>query len=511
MQVRCVILAALLAAACGTKSAPSSPAANDPADAGSGSVAPPAPDAGTPPAPDAGTPPPPPGPLGGGDWSQYRYDQHGASENPATWSTTEIANLTQAWTYDLGHSSDGTLTGYVYTQAVMTNDIVVFTTAFSGKIVALDPATGRWKWERDDLTAPIVTSCEGSKKTGYWASAAIVGNVVYTASPDGNVYALNRSDGSTIWAAKVADGTAAGHGEFIQSSPSVSTRLGRLYVGVGSSAHCDEIAGRLAAVDLADGKVQSVSLVNPGQQGAAVWSSITIAEDENRIYVTTGNRIGPAADTPYSQSFLAMDPRTLAVLDHWQNPTTLENSDFGSSPTIFDAGGMKLVAATSKDGWLYVLRRDALSAGPVWKYQIAVIDPNDPTVGGDPTAGWGSISTPAFARGHLFAAGGKTPQGEPGSVVAFDPATGAVIWKHATPGYVIAPLAVAGDVLVAESSAVDGSSSTLEVMDVTTGAHLRSFPGAVATYAAPSIGHGMMVWTDAFGHASALQVPNYRR
>src|ERR671922_152762 len=50
-----------------------------------------------------------------------------------------------------------------------------------------------------------------------------------------------------------------GHGEFIQSSPSVSTSLGRLYVGVASSAHCDEVAGRVAAVDLASGAVQQTN------------------------------------------------------------------------------------------------------------------------------------------------------------------------------------------------------------------------------------------------------------
>jgi polyvinyl alcohol dehydrogenase (cytochrome) len=504
--------AALFLAACGTKTAPSTPPPAANPDGGSGSVVPPAPDAGVPPVPDAGTPPPPPGPLGGGDWTQFRYDQRGASENPATFSKSEVPNITQAWTYDIG-SVNGTLTGYGFSQAVATNDLIVYTTGISGRIIAIDPATGKPKWpERDDLTAPVVTNCEGSKKVGYWNSAAIVGDVVYVASPDGNVYALRKADGTTIWAARVADGSAAGHGEFIQSSPSVSTKLGRLYVGIGSSAHCDEIAGKLSAVDLADGKVQTVNLVNPGQQGAAVWSTVTIAEDENRIYVTTGNRIGPATDTPNSQAFLAMDPHSLAVLDRWQNPTPLENADFGASPTIFDAGGMKLIAATSKDGWLYVLRRDALSAGPVWKFQIAVIDPNDSTVGGDPTMGWGSISTPSYARGTLFAAGGKTPDGFPGSVVAFEPATGKVLWTHHTPGYVIAGMAVAGDILAVESSAVDGTSSTLELLDLTnSGTTLRSFGDSTWTYAAPSIAHGMILWTDFNGIAQALAVPNYRR
>jgi outer membrane protein assembly factor BamB len=399
--------------------------------------------------------------------------------------------------------------------------MVVFTTAFSGKVFALDPNTGAERWPARTLNSPIVTDCEGTKHPGIWAAPAVVGDVIYVASPDGNAYALRKSDGSTIWAARIADPSAAANGEFIQSSPAVSTALGKLYLGVASSSgnvksssgKLCEVAGRVVSVDLATGAVQQTTLVGPGQQGAAVWSSISIAEDEGRIYVSTGNRIGPGSATPNAQAILAMDARSLAVLDHWQNPTPLEDADFGSSPALAEGGGMKLVAATSKDGWLYVLRRDALSAGPVWKYQMAVIDPAQSAVGGDPSEGWGSISTPAFAHGRLYAAGGRTPQGEAGSVIAFDPATGAQLWptKHVTPGFVIAPLAVAGEIIAVVSNAADQTSSTLEILDAASGAVLRSFPGAIASFAAPSIGHGLVIWTDANGHATALAAPNYRR
>jgi hypothetical protein len=53
-------------------------------------------------------------------------------------------------------------------------------------------------------------------------------------------------------------------------------------------------------------------------------------------------------------------------------------------------------------------------------------------VGGDPRAGLGSIVAPTFAHGVLQAAGGKTPDGYPGQVVAFDPGTGAVRSRHAS-------------------------------------------------------------------------------
>jgi outer membrane protein assembly factor BamB len=484
-------------------------------------------DAGTPDAgsSDAGTADAGPGPLGGGDWGQYRYDQRGQSENPATFAASEVANLVQLWPAprDLGDSGRSS----IYTQAMIVSDMIVLTTAFSSQVIAVDPATGanRWKGPPPSFPSDIVTTCGGTRRPGIWGSVAVVGDVIYVPSPDGHVYALRKSDGGTIWGAKVADPTAAADGEFIQSSPAVSTKLGRLYVGVAHSAHCDSscpsacIAGRIAAVDLASGTVQQTALVGPGQYGAGVWSSITVAEDEDRLYATSGNRIGPADAEPYAQAILAVDPHSLRVLDHWQNPTTLENSDFGSSPTLAEGSGMKLVAATNKDGYLYVLRRDNLSAGPVWKYQMAVIDPAHSTVGGDPTGGWGSISTPAFAHGRLYAAGGRTPQGEPGSVIAFDPATGALAWpkKHVTPGYVLAPLAVAGEIIAVASNAFDNRTSTLEILDAATGAVLRTLTGAgpgttgaAATWGAPSIGHGLIIWSDGYGVVTAFAAPNYR-
>lgn len=479
-------------------------------DGGGGGVIVSLPDAGSD-LPDAGPPdagadagPLDAGPLGGGDWRQYRHDPRGDSENGGVFAAAEVANLREAWpANELGQ--------YVYTQAVVGDGLAVYTTAFSGHVVAIDQATGRERWRREDLTSLISTACNGSKQPGYWAAAAIENGVVYVASPDGHAYALRAGDGSIIWSARVADPTAAGHGEFVQSSPAVSAAFGRLYLGVASSEHCDEVAGRIVAVDLATGAVQSQPLVNPGQQGATIWSSIAIAEDENRIYATTGNRIGPAAAEPNAQAFLALDPHTLQVLDRWQNPTPLENSDFGSSPTLVDAGGLKLVAATSKDGNLYVLRRDALSAGPVWTYPIATIDPADPTVGGDPTAGFGSISTPAVAHGLLYAAGGRTPAGALGQVVAFQPDTGKVVWQRDLPGYVIAPIAAAGEILALETTKPDFSSSSLVILDAATGNVLRSFVAPVATFAAPSIAHGAIFWTDQDGHAAAWAVPAYRR
>jgi outer membrane protein assembly factor BamB len=442
---------------------------------------------------------------GGGDWSQYRAGIRGTSANPGTFDVAEAANLRTIWTTEL--SSNGSV--QAYTQPVIVGDTVYFTTAISANVIALDRAKGVVRWSRK-FNGDVTTDCGGVKRRGFWAAPAVIGGVLYLAAADGYVYALHPQDGTTIWVSAIADPTAAGHGEFLQSSPAVSTALARLYLGVASSEGCDEVRGKIAMVDLSTGAAIVKPLVREDQQGAAIWSSISVDETARLVFASTGNRIGDISREPLAQAIVSFNADTLDVVDHWQDPTPLDDSDFGSSPTLFeDTKGTPLVAAANKDGMLFVLRRDRLSAGPLWSARLAVVDPNHPTLGGDPSGGFGSIVSPTFAHGLLYAAGGRTTSGDPGSVFAFDPGTGAVQWKHATPGYVLAAMPAVGDILVVESSAPDNSTSWLEVLDARNGALLRTFTGKIATFAAPAVARGVILWSDANGFVTAIAPPRY--
>ena len=104
----------------------------------------------------------------------------------------------------------------------------------------------------------------------------------------------------------------------------------------------------------------------------------------------------------------------------------------------------------------------------------------------------------------LYAAGGRTPAGHPGSVVALDPLTGAVRFRHVTPGYVIAAMPSVGDLLVVESSTPDNQRGWLEILDARDLTLLKRFDGPNATFASPSIGHGLILWMDSVGRLTAL-------
>lgn len=444
--------------------------------------------------PDAGTDAGVVGPVGGGDWLQYRSGPEGTWANGGTFTVEQAAGVAPLWTADAGPQG--------YTQPIIASESVYVTTGQEGKVLAFDARTGASRWART-LDQVFTDPCQiRSLRPGFWSAPAVVNGVLYAAAPDGNVYALDPQNGQTLRQSQVA--TVANPPELIQSSPAVSTALGRLYVGVAALFTCRHVPGRVISVDLATGASRDRVLTEGGRVGAAVWSSIAVDAPAKRIYVTTGDPVGqPLAEVPLAQSLVALDAETLEVLDHWQNPGPGpgDNSDFGASPTLFTAAdGTRLVGSANKDGWLYVLRRDRLSEGPLWKYPLAV-------GGKDPLQGQGSLVAPTFANGLLYAAGGITADGAPGSVVALEPLDGTLRWKHTPPGFVFAGMPALGDVLVVVSNASDGSRSWLELLNARTGALLKSFETTGPTYAAPSVGRGLILWYPYSGQLRALAIP----
>ncbi len=437
--------------------------------------------------------PPPPPPRGGGDWPQYRGNVEGTWTIPGSVTADDARAASLDWMAELGE--------YGWTQPVIAGDTVVATTGFSGRVVALEADTGAVRWSRT-LNHVFEVACDDVPRPhGFYAAAALHEGAVLAASPDGRLYALAEEDGTMLWEVQVADPHA--DGEFVQSSPAVSARLGKVFLGVGASFKCAPVDSRVLSVDLRSRALSATPLNPEGRKGSSVWSSLSVDEEAAVVHVTTGDPAGqPYDDLPLSQAFATFDAQGLSLIDHWQNrrPAPEGNSDFGASPTLFtDAAGRELVASANKDGRVYALLRDDLGSGPLWEVEIAVP--------GDPMMGQSSLVSPTFAHGLLIAAGGETPSGEPGAVVAVDPATGAERWRHTPPGFVMAGMPSTGDLLVVASNREGFEGSTLELLDVRTGQVLNRFESDAPTLGAPSIGRGRILWYRYDGTLQAIRLP----
>jgi polyvinyl alcohol dehydrogenase (cytochrome) len=409
--------------------------------------------------------------LTGADWPTYLGDaQRNAASSETVLSVSNASYLRKLWTYTTG--------GTVAASATVVSS-VAYVGSWDGYEYALDTTNGSRKWRTFLGTTTGNSNCQ-PPSPGVSSAATVVNGIVYVGGGDAYWYALDASTGSVLWKVYTGDNSATG-GHYNWASPLIYN--GYAYIGVASLGDCPLVQGQLLQVDLASHQVvHTFDVVPSGHVGGGIWTSPTLDQATNTIYVTTGTRAN--SSDLYAEAVLAIDADTDTLKDSWPLPASQEtgDSDWGTTPTLATANGAGVVAATNKNGYVYMFPRADLHDGPTWRTQVA-----DP--GPCPQCGSGTASSMAFANGLLFAAGGSTTIAGtmyPGSVRALNPATGAIVWAHAAPSAVIPALAYDNGLVV------DAAGSTLEVLDAASGSRLFAFaaPGGTTFYGAPSISNG---------------------
>jgi len=426
-----------------------------------------------------------------GDWPTYLGDAGRSSTSAETvLSTQNAAQMTRLWRYQTGG-------GVAASPTVVGGEVYVG--SWDGYEYALDAATGTLKWKTFLGITNGASSCS-PQSAGVTSSATVQGGVVYVGGGDSYWYALDAASGAVLWRVFTGDNSATG-GHYNWSSPLIYN--GSAYIGVASLGDCPLVQGELLRVDLASHQVVAVFKAVPdGQRGGGIWTSPTVDPATNTIYVTTGTTGAgqtPGADAaqPYSQAFVALDATTLAVKGSWQVPAAdqVSDGDWGTTPTLISGG---LVVATNKNGIIYAFDRANVSAGPVWQQRLA-------NGGSCPLCGDGSLSSAAFDGSQLYAGGSKTSIGSlafPGSISAFNPATGQVNWRKGLQGYVIPALSVVNGLVLA------GVGSNFTVLSAANGQPLFSYATGGAIYSAPSVSGGRVFQGSQDGYVYAFGIPS---
>jgi outer membrane protein assembly factor BamB len=423
------------------------------------------------------------------DWPIPMHDL--SRTNASTDTTITPANassLRPLWTLTTG--------GPIVPAPIVTAGVAYFS-SWDGNEYAVNAKTGGVLWKTFMGTLAVNPVCI-PPKAGPSTPSVLVNGTILSGGADGYFYALNAQTGAVEWKVWTwgtgPPGAYDGHWSY---SPALV--LGNYaYIGVASLGDCPLVQGKMLKVDLTTHEVvQTLDFVPNGFVGGGTWTQPAYDPSNGLIYVSTATQNQPTE--VFAQALVAIDPATMQIVDSWALPPaeSIGDSDFGTTTTLYSAGGMPMLASINKNGIDYGMNRDRLSAGPVWRQNIALGGPC-------PTCDDGSVSSQAIGGAALYAAGGRGAVNGvvyTGTVRALNPATGAYIWQRPAPGDIIGALAYDNGMVLVPAGSV------FEVLSAKTGARLYSYDTGSQIYAGPAVAGGMIYVSNIAGVMFAFGLP----
>jgi quinohemoprotein ethanol dehydrogenase len=284
--------------------------------------------------------------------------------------TSNVKDLKGVWMTDLKGSA--TAAKYSAESQPIVYKGVIYVPTGEDDVFAVSVDTGNILWEYDgNLDQTISTVCCGWLSRGV----AIGQGKVFLGKLDGSLVALDQKTGQEAWKTAVGDWR---NGETITNAPLYFDGM----VITGLSGGEFEIRGRVQAYDADNGKLvwQFHTIPGPGEVGhdtwpqdndswkrggAPVWQTPAVDPELGLLYFSTGNASPDlngrhrAGDNLFTASIVAVDAKTGKYRWHYQQVHhDIWDYDGPSPVVLFDHGGVKGLAQSSKTGWVYLLNRE---------------------------------------------------------------------------------------------------------------------------------------------------------
>jgi alcohol dehydrogenase (cytochrome c) len=273
--------------------------------------------------------------LTNGDYWQRRY-------YPNTQiNTANVARLHPAWIFQTEVKES------LETSPLVVNGVMYVTTSFS-HVYALNARTGEEIWHYKHKLGPVTTFCCGPNNRGV----AAYGDMVYLATLDAKLVALDAKTGNVVWQTDIADpelgysetmaptavngkiliGTNGGEYGIRGFLRAYDAKTGKLIwnfntipdssVGVWADK---DATGRDMHRDIAAEKAQLTKSGDPFKTlGGGVWQNPAVDLETNRIYFMVGNpspdldgAVRPG-DNLYTDSLVSLDLNTGQYVCHFQ-------------------------------------------------------------------------------------------------------------------------------------------------------------------------------------------------
>jgi quinoprotein glucose dehydrogenase len=370
-----------------------------------------------------------------GNWPFYGGDAGGSRYSPLDQITkSNVAQLKPVWEFHTGDVSDGS-DGRPKSEFEATPIVVagtMFLTTPFNRVVALDPETGREKWNFDPRIDLRARYSEGLVNRGvtFWSdtNAAETGTCrqrIFLATIDARLFALDASTGHPCDDFGIAGqinlkegiSNIKRDGEYEETSaPAVIDDLVIVGSSIADNDRVDSPDGAVRAFDARTGKLRwswQPIQANLTPTGAGnVWSTISVDAQRDLVFLPTGSAspdyhgFKRPGDNKWANSVVALSASTgqlvwgLQLVHH-----DLWDYDTAAQPILGvlrrDDGETPVVIQGNKTGNLFVLDRE--TGRPVFGVEERPVPKSD-TEGEDasPTQPF-PLSPPALAPQKLTA------------------------------------------------------------------------------------------------------------
>jgi len=335
------------------------------------------------------------------DWPAYGRDRGGERFSPLTAiDRGNVARLVVAWEYSTSEAKIPIEQSVSFEATPLVFGGMMYLSTPLGKIVALDPESGKERWVTDLEVKPVSFGDFTTRGVSLWTDPrpsrrARCATRVIVATVDARLHALDAADGRRCPA--FADGGSVDLRRGLRSAPFETEEYevtsppaivnGLIVVGSGvaDNNRTDAASGEVRAFDVRTGRLRWSwdpvpqdstepawhTWTSPAahRTGAAnAWSVIAVDSARNLVFVPTGSASPDyfggerPGENRYANSIVALDARTGKVVWHFQTVHhDLWDFDNASPPaltTIIRNGRrMPVVLQATKTGQLFVLDR----------------------------------------------------------------------------------------------------------------------------------------------------------
>jgi len=348
-------------------------------------------------------------------WDSFHGQLNAQKYSPLKQITTDnVSKLKKIWEFHTGDVSDGKgdIPATVWSATpVFANETIYIGTPFD-RLIALDPGTGKEKWQYDTkssrkaLTQPVLKN----RGVSYWqAKNPVAGQacqkIVYMGTVDGKLYALDADSGEPC--RSFADNGVLNlnqwnkvNAKYPLSVLQPPTVVGNhLLVGWAGKdwAYAEAPAGTVFSINAQTGEREWTFEAIPAEirkrTGTAnVWTHMSADEAHGLVYLPVsspspnywgGNRVDPV---PLGTSTTALDINTGKVVwsRQWVHHDVWDY-DINSAPTLMDitVNGKQIPALiqATKQGFLFVVNR--LTGEDVWPVEERPVPQGDGSVQGE--------------------------------------------------------------------------------------------------------------------------------